>query len=693
MDQDSRGEQTFTLTVNQDNLTGTAGNDTFNAPAAQDGNGTLINTLQNVDVLDGGAGTDTLKATLNEAAAVGATLKGIENVEVRFANAGASLSLANATGVESVVVAESTTAGLVSSLGAAANLSVRNQNQNANFDGSTAATLNLSLDTVGKATAANTVNLGTATAAKATTLNVTANNAYVTVDSTKADVATTLSVAATGTNVLTFTDSAATAKVVTITGAGSADLTGQAFTAALTSFDASANTGGVKADIQSTATAAVKGGSGNDVFDMDTAVAANTTVDLGAGNDAIYVGAKLASFKSITGGEGTDLINITDAATWTATNSKLISGFETLDVSGGKGDYDVSLGGFETVQIDEAVNGALSAATKLINAGADFTLNVMSKAKTNADFDLANTTQIVLKDATGKADTVHINVAINDGNNDGTADGNVVFKTSTTIADVENINIHSAVATIDTGLKANAYSTTFDNLVVASATTLTLTGDSDIIFTKVTNAGNTLAKVDATGSSGDITLNASAITTQIAYQGSSGVDTYTATNGGSIHGGAGNDLFTLTAAGAGGKADTIIYKSASDVSFVDTNADGKIDAGSIETITNFVTASTAAGTEEADSIDLSSFGFTGYAKGGAVNKGALAAAVDSGNFQMQIADFFADAAGDRAIAFGTSGGHTFVFVDANGDGNWDASTDLAIKLAGVTDFALTSIAF
>ncbi len=207
-------------------------------------------------------------------------------------------------------------------------------------------------------------------------------------DSTKADVATTLSVAATGTNILTFTDSAATAKAVTVTGAGSVNLTGKAFTAALTSFDASANTGGVKADIQSSATAAVKGGSGNDVFDMDTTVTANTTVNLGAGNDAIYVGAKLASFKSIAGGEGTDLIIITDAATWTAANSKLISGFETLDVSGGKGDYDVSLGGFETVQIDEAVNGALSAATKLINAGADFTLNVMSKAKTNADFDL-----------------------------------------------------------------------------------------------------------------------------------------------------------------------------------------------------------------------------------------------------------------------------------------------------------------
>ncbi|MES2115232.1 MAG: DUF4214 domain-containing protein, partial [Pseudomonadota bacterium] len=51
------------LTINQDTLTGTAGNDIFNAGAAQNGAGTLINTLQNVDVINGGAGTDTLNVT------------------------------------------------------------------------------------------------------------------------------------------------------------------------------------------------------------------------------------------------------------------------------------------------------------------------------------------------------------------------------------------------------------------------------------------------------------------------------------------------------------------------------------------------------------------------------------------------------------------------------------------------------
>ncbi len=166
------------------------------------------------------------------------------------------------------------------------------------------------------------------------------------------------------------------------------------------------------------------------------------------------------------------------------------------------------------------------------------------------------------------------------------------------------------------------------------------------------------------------------------------MDTYKATDGGSIYGGAGNDQITLAAAG---KADTIIYKSASDVSFTDTNADGKIDAVAVEAIVTFTTAA-SAGANQADKIDLTSFGFTGYAKE-AVNKGALADALGGGNFQMNIADFFADAAGDRGVAIGTNGGNTYVFVDADGDGNWNAAADLAIQITGVVNFTANDISF
>jgi len=651
-------------------------------------------------VVDGGAGTDTLAITHAAAATVSATIKNIENITVRFADAKADLSLANATGVTAINVADSTTAGVVTSVGSVSTISVKNQNQNAFFDASTATTLALTLDTFGKSTASNTVDLGTTAAAKATTLNATLNNVYAIIDSTKADAITTLSIAATGTNTLSLVDSGASITSATVTGAGSVDLTATALTGALTKFDASASTGAIKVAIQSTKAATVTTGSGNDVVDMDTTVQAQTTVDTGAGNDAVYVGALLGSFKSVAGGEGTDIINITDGSTWTTANAALTSGFETLDISGGKGSYDQSLVAFATVQIDEAINGTLADVVTLTNVADTSTLNVASKAKTNADFTTTKDITVTLKDAAGTtakgtAESTTVNVTINDGNKDDAADGNVTI-VKYTAAGVENVTVNSTVGTTDggtTGVKDNAYSTTFTAAVLDSVETLTLTGTTDIVFTALTNAGNTLTKVNAGAASGDITLNASAITTQVAYTGSSGVDTYTATNGGSIYGGAGNDQITLTAAGAGGKADTIILKAAGDVSFKDANADSKIDAAAVETITNFITAAAAvANTEEADVLDVTTFAFSGYARS-AVNKGALANSVEGGSFATSIADFFADAAGDRGVAYGTNGGATYVFVDADKDGNWSSATDVAIKLAGVADFAVTSLAF
>lgn len=695
--------QTFTLTVNQDSLTGTAGNDTFNAGAAQDGAGTLINTLQNVDVIDGGAGTDTLAVTHAAAATVAATIKNIENINVRFADAKADLNLGNATGVTTINVADSTTAGVVTGVGAVGTISVKSQNQNASFDGSTATTLALTLDTFGKSTASNTVDLGTVTAAKATTLNATLNNAYAIINSTAADAVTTLSIAATGTNTLSLVDSGAKVTAATVTGAGSVDLTATALTGALTKFDGAAATGAIKVAIQSSKAAVITTGSGADVVDVDTTVTAQTTVDTGAGNDAVYVGALLGSFKSVAGGEGTDIINITDADTWTTANAALISGFETLDVSGGSNGkgagYDQALVAFSTVQIDEAINDTLVGNVTLTNVADTSTLNIASKAKTDANFTTTKDVTVTLKDAAGTtakgtAESTTVNVTINDGNKDDAADGNVTI-VKYTAAGVENVTVNSVVGTTDggtTGVKDNAYSTTFTAAVLDSVETLTLTGTTDIVFTALTNTGNTLTKVNAGAASGDITLNASAITTQVAYTGSSGVDTYTATNGGSIYGGAGNDQITLTAAGAGGKADTIILKAAGDVSFKDANADSKIDAAAVETITNFITAAAAvANTEEADVLDVTTFAFSGYARS-AVNKGALANSVEGGSFATSITDFFADAAGDRGVAYGTNGGATYVFVDADKDGNWSSATDVAIKLAGVIDFAVTSLA-
>lgn len=165
-----------TLTADQDTLTGTAGNDTFTSGVVQTSAAGLQDSLQSVDAINGGEGSDTLNVTLSEGDVVAPSLTSVEQVNVRVTNAADSLSLAGATGVTGVTVQNSTiastaAAGTVSSVGAA-NLGVKNQNTAVSFDGSTATTLGLTLENVGTGGATGThtaVDLGLVAAAKATT--------------------------------------------------------------------------------------------------------------------------------------------------------------------------------------------------------------------------------------------------------------------------------------------------------------------------------------------------------------------------------------------------------------------------------------------------------------------------------------------------------------------------------------------
>lgn len=77
--------KTFTLTAGADPITGTAGNDTFNALTIK-ADGTLATTLGAFDVIDGGAGTDTLNiysdGTVNLKLDANTTIKNVENINI-----------------------------------------------------------------------------------------------------------------------------------------------------------------------------------------------------------------------------------------------------------------------------------------------------------------------------------------------------------------------------------------------------------------------------------------------------------------------------------------------------------------------------------------------------------------------------------------------------------------------------------
>jgi hypothetical protein len=94
---------TITLTTGVDNLTGTAGNDTFISSQ----NGTA--TLNVADQMDGGAGTDTLKIYTNSGTTNTVPL-GLKNIEVLdYVNpANADINIAALTGVTKLMVEDAT---------------------------------------------------------------------------------------------------------------------------------------------------------------------------------------------------------------------------------------------------------------------------------------------------------------------------------------------------------------------------------------------------------------------------------------------------------------------------------------------------------------------------------------------------------------------------------------------------------
>jgi hypothetical protein len=528
----------YDLTINQDNLIGTAGNDIFTAGVNTAANGTtLVDTLQAIDQINGGDGVDTLTATINSGAAVIApTLTSVENVTIRSTAAGSGLSLTGATGVQKVTVANSTATAAVNAVGAVATLAVADQKTNVAFDGQTATTLALALDNVGVNGAPGTavqvkVDLGATIASAATTLNITANSSNVEVlDSTGANVATAATIAATGSNTLKLTDGANIASL-TVTGAGSVNVSsvdlvkgatlnvgdgGITFTTGVstaTSFTATTGAGKDSLTVDGAVVKTITTGAGNDsVTTATAALAATASIDLGAGDDTLTLHAAPAGAGvTLSGGDGKDTLAVT-AAGFTSisgygpTDLAKITGFEILSLTDAnvpdKTSVDLSkIGGLTGFQSKGVATGGTATVT---NVGANADIILKGDLKTNN-----GALTVTLKDATGTADVVNLtlNTTITQ-NNDATVDTTAATVT-TTIAGVETLNVNSTGSLSTQVTTGNKTDIAVNTLVLTDAdlTTLTVTGDQALSFTS-SAAMVKLATIDASAAKAGLTFNA-----------------------------------------------------------------------------------------------------------------------------------------------------------------------------------------
>lgn len=285
----------------------------------------LTNTKVNTDVIAGkvdvigDANTTTVTAT--EAVAKGAKVAGIVNAAVTVTDA--SFSSTDAGTITNVSVSGYTTLSIDAS--SVTDLSLANGSSDVTIDNSDAVK------------------------APVETLNVTVNG-----DSTLANITsknvTDLNVA--GAALLTLTSAAGLAGLTDVTVTGSAglvaDLTGSAIEVVNLSGTSGDNT--ITLDAR-TADLAVTGGSGSDSITTVGALDAGAVIDLGNGDDLYDFDTAAAKGSVVKGGLGNDTIAVDDGALLNAAAAAVYSGFETLEIAGGTGTYDMSILGLTDTKL------------------------------------------------------------------------------------------------------------------------------------------------------------------------------------------------------------------------------------------------------------------------------------------------------------------------------------------------------
>lgn len=515
----------FALTTKVDTVAGTDADDTISGVASSLSS---EGTLNAGDQIDGGEGLDTLKVDMkgNFTGFTGdGKMVNVENVELT--NSGSidrTFSAKGVDGATTYIIKGTTNTVNLSDLAAAGitvNLEGVQKDTSIAFTTKavegTADALTLGLNGVGA------VKSGTAT-----------DNTYVT--ATAAGIET-LTVAATGANYVDL-KGVSSAKSIVANGAGSLDVKDVA--ASVTSFDASAMTGALTANLAASGElTSVKGGAGDDTITVSK-LAANAVLEGGAGKDTLVLD------------------------TVTGTLQPTMSGFENVKVSSG----NVTLSG-KNVQDFTALEVTNGAVVTLANVDAS-EFAVTASGTTAGSVTLSsptkltyNTTASAAKTAAKTADAVSTSITASEATS---ATINVGAYTDTTGATITLSKATEVTLNVASGLGTDGKTevTTFAGTIdAAKAQSLVVKADGNL-GASTFNAGEaTSVTVNAAnGSTGVVDINAAKATLVELTAGAamnitgselSGAESVTLTqNKGALTGGVAlSKVNTLTVSGAG----------------------------------------------------------------------------------------------------------------------------------------------
>jgi hypothetical protein len=516
-----------TTTGGADNFTGTTGDDTFLANAS--------NSLDNGDVVDGGAGTDSLTARYSVSAnkTVNTSITNVENVTIDFDDgdtAAAETLTINTdgfTGLSKVTVKDSSSLNAqqdtveFTNLAAGVELGVTNGDANMDID--------FVYKTTTGTTDTATLNLNTAKADEITiagieTLTIDGSGGASTID--------------------TMVTTASTKYVIT----GDKKVTLSNIDDAVKTVDGSASTGGFTIDGVGAVDTTITGGSGNDSVNIGTSLTAKDTIDLGAGTDTLVVGqSQTAALSKLSNIEELELEVANSADGVSLEISGLVTSSITnfiIDSTAGADDADVGL----------TVSALDSGDTiTVISAGSD----------TTSAADGVALTGTLTTDTTADEITLNLN---------GIGATSAIATDDTGIA-VVTLDSHE---TINLGSNANADNNVTTNgvesLAVAAATGINITGSSILDIDAITNTTK-LVSIDASAATNKVTIDgidASKITIKAAAKDTT-LSMAGLNNDDQIIGGAGTKDY-LTATGVTGLTATTGKLNIQDVETVELNA-------------------------------------------------------------------------------------------------------------------------
>lgn len=658
-----------------DNIAGSSGDNTIDGSLKTTVAGRL-QTWNNADQIDGGAGTDTLFAQLT----ANVTAASLKNVEILDVEAQGAVIVDLNTGDAALTTIKSQNSG-------ANALTVQNiqsaptnyvlTNSTGNF---TASIVNAKL--AGTADTA-TIDLNNVTGGTVTLQTVAAGNGYETINvNSNGTVANTLT---------SLTDGQATG-LTTVNVAGSQALVLSLGDTTVTTVNAATMTGAL--------TLAVAAGNTQ-----------NMTITGGTANDIINMNGTYTSADTINGGDGIDRLGLTSAEIAAATTVQTgVTNIETVGLVGAAAagaTYAINNFGATGLRFDgTATGGALT----------------VGFAAGTSNLDLQNSASggAVTVNVAGTATTDVLNVTAGS-----LVAGNTFGASNLVINGAETVNLLSQGG-------ANTFGAGFTITDTAATQALVITGNQNITFTGAVRADS----IDAAGMTGTATLNLAGGTgaTSTTITGTANNDTITgSTVGDIINGGAGNDTIANVLASTTATAGDVLTGGAGFDTFILRGdlASAALPGlySNVAQITDFTVGSTATST---DILQLSAtFGnysggsalFAGIAAGGAgttaiqtVAQNAAAAAIVTGTDLIKLTTgvvttgLTAQQAFNAAIGTGkvtglTAGDDIFVsfydttnskmvvgLVDATATTNTAVETGDTIKIIGSIDMTAADYA-